>query len=114
MGQVQDACGVEQMIPQVSHSDHWQEVTAVLAPPAASRRAWSLRRRRVSRLRASFLTDELLFMAAPFEAGGYERNSELCMGVSSPGAFPRPEPHPCPLSHRPPTYRERGTRLRRW
>src|SRR4051812_49802890 len=28
-------------------------------------------------------------------------------------AFPRPEPHPCPLSHRPPTVRERGTRLRR-
>jgi len=54
MAQLQDASGVEQMIPQVSHSDHWQEVMAVVMPPAASPRAWSLRRRRVSRLRASF------------------------------------------------------------
>src|SRR3954454_5826666 len=88
MGQVQDACGVEQMIPQVSHSDHWQEVTAVLAPPAASRRVWSLRRRRVSRLRASFLTDELLFMAAPFEAGSYAGITNCVWDLPHSGATP--------------------------
>jgi hypothetical protein len=64
MGQVQDWIGAEQTIPQVSQSDHRQE--RVLAPPATAFRAWSFRLRRVSLLRASFLSELFLFMVFPF------------------------------------------------
>jgi hypothetical protein len=74
--QVQVSIGTEQMIPHESHSDQLQEWVS-LDPAAAPLRAFSFRLRRVSRLSASFLTAEFLFMDRSFSGLRTARASRI-------------------------------------